>query len=109
MTTAKMYCLISNEVVGEMVFSRIGIESQNPSVLYNIGQNFYNIFDKIIIPNHNMGYITTQNQDPSKVEFFFSPKSWTQDILGKRVLIAKLPDDEANKIKWRIEVFDEDF
>ena len=109
MTTAKMYCLISNEVIGEMVFSRNAVESQNPLVLYNIDQNLYNIFEKLIIPNHSMGYISTQNQDPSKVKFFFSPKSWTQDILGKRVLIAKLPDDEVDKIKWRVEVFDEDF
>ena len=114
MATYQLYSLKDDSKVGVMSASQTHIQSDD--IYTNILTNtFINVFDQVVIPNHSSAYITKKNgqQNPNpyaNLDNITFPRSITQDMIGRKVVILNLPNNpnDPAKVNFRIELYDED-
>ena len=112
MVTQHLYHAVTNNKIGVLSSQQTLIQTDDiyTSLLTN---SLINIFDSLIVPNHTTGYILKKNgqhnENPYKnLDYIFPPRSITQDMIGRKVVVLKMSDTEFGKINWKIELYDQD-
>ena len=112
LTTCPLYDGSSRQPIGEYTSSYTQINSLNGQFVNVLINAMYNLTGKVLIPNSTSGFIYTNESSYDKIINAIPPRSWTQDSNGKKVLITSKPiqdGDSAGTIRFKIEVYDEDY
>lgn len=112
LTTAFLYDEKTDKKIGEYTSSLSQVSSLISPFVNTLSNDAVNIFDKLILPNVSSGFIYKDGDSFDKIHAFYPPRVISQDIFGRKVvvLINTLEErDVVGKIKFRFEVYEEDF
>lgn len=112
LTTCPVYEGSSRQPIGEYTSSYTQIDSLNGQFTNALINAMVNLPGKTLIPNSTSAFIYTKESSYDKIVAAIPPRSWTQDSNGKKVLVSSKPiqdGDLAGTVRFKIEVFDEDF
>lgn len=116
MTSAFLYNEKTNEKIGEYTSNYSQISSLVNPFVNVIHNDQVNLFDKLILPNVSTGLIYINGDSYQNLKFNFPPRTITQDINGRKVVIRRISSDQSGdapqsiqgKIKFQILVYKED-